>query len=140
MIKGPEALCRSYGEACASGDGVKLAGHYVYPYLSFTLGGVHSFPDRETANASCQQQVDRFERAGVGKDIRLKDFKVDQVSPDSALCHLYWEVHPTNGTPGWTWMNIYAYRRRGDEEGFEFNISDNEISELLKRFPNFFSL
>ena len=69
MIKGPEALCRSYGEACASGSGEQLAGHYVYPYVSFTLGGVHSFPDRETANASCQQQVDRFGRAGVGTQV-----------------------------------------------------------------------
>jgi hypothetical protein len=41
---------------------------------------------------------------------------------------------------GWSWLNIYGYRRREAEEGFEFNISDNEIEQLLQRVPNFFSL
>ncbi|WP_232476024.1 hypothetical protein [Flavisphingomonas formosensis] len=139
-MKGPEAICKSYGQAMLDKDGRAIAGHYLFPYISFTNGGVHTFDDRATADEACTGQVARFERTGVGSDIRLKDFKVVPVSADSALCHLTWEVFPENGTPGWTWLNIYGYRRRGDEEGFEFNISDNEIGELLKRFPNFFEL
>ena len=50
-----------------------------------------------------------------------------------------WQVFPIDDTPGWSWTNVYGYRRRGDEEGFEFNISDNEIGEVLQRFPNFFA-
>lgn len=139
-MKGPEAICKSYGQAMLDKDGRAIAGHYLFPYISFTNGGVHTFDDRATADEACTGQVARFERTGVGSDIRLKDFKVVPVSADSALCHLTWEVFPENGTPGWSWLNIYGYRRRGDEEGFEFNISDNEIGELLKRFPNFFEL
>ena len=139
-MKGPDQLCQSYGQAMLDKDGRAIAGHYLFPYISFTLGGVHSFEDRPTADEACTQQVARFGRSGVGTDIRLKDYKVFPVSDDAALCHLTWEVFPQDGTPGWSWLNIYGYRRKGDEEGFEFNISDNEIAELLKRFPNFFAL
>lgn len=139
MAKGPEAWCRSYGEAMAARDGRALAAHYVYPYYSFTLGQVHCFEDRATADAACADQVERFEKAGVGSDIRITDCKLAEVSADSALCHITWQVFPADGTPGWQWTNVYAYRRRGEEEGFEFNISDNEIGELLRRFPDFYS-
>lgn len=140
MTRGAEALCHSYGQAMLDRDGRAIAGHYLFPYLSFTLGQVHSFEDRTTADAACSEQVARFERAGVGSDIRLADFKVVPVSAESTLCHVTWSVFPVDDTPGWSWTNVYGYRRRGDEEGFEFNISDNEIGELLQRFPNFFSL
>ena len=140
MIKGPDALCQSYNQAMLAKDGRVMAGHYLFPYISFTLGHVHTFDDRATADAGCADQIDRFERAGVGSDIRITDYKIVEVSPDSALCHITWEIFPTNDMVGWRWTNIYGYRRRGDEEGFEFNISDNEIAELLQRFPDFYSL
>lgn len=139
-LKGPEGFCRSYGQAMLDKDGSAIAGHYLFPYVSFTLGHVHTFDDRATADAACTDQVARFDRAGVGTDIRLTNFRVEQVSADAALCHVTWEVFPVNGTPGWSWTNVYGYRRRGDEEGFEFNISDQEIGKLLERFPNFYSL
>lgn len=136
--EGPEALCRSYGEAMCMKDGRQVAGHYLFPYISFTLGHVHSFEDRETADAACIDQIGRFERVGVGSDIRLTSFRCDPVSDDAALCHVTWEVFPANEMPGWSWTNIYGYRRRGDTEGFEFNISDQEIGKLLERFPDFY--
>lgn len=139
-LLGPDGLCRSYGEAMLAKDGRQIAGHYLFPYISFTLGQVHSFEDRETADHACSDQVARFDRAGVGTDIRMTDLRCDPVSADAALCHVTWELFPADGTPGWSWTNIYGYRRRGDDEGFEFNISDQEIGKLLERFPNFFSL
>ncbi|SFR89654.1 hypothetical protein [Sphingomonas jatrophae] len=139
-LKGPEDFCRSYGQAMLDKSGSAIAGHYLFPYISFTLGHVHSFEDRATADTACTDQVARFDRAGVGTDIRLQSARCEPVSDDAALCHLTWEVFPVNGTPGWSWTNVYGYRRRGEEEGFEFNVSDQEIGELLKRFPNFYSL
>lgn len=62
-----------------------------------------------------------------------------QVSLGSSLCHLTWEVFPKNGIEGWKWTNVYGYRNRDGEEGFEFNISDNEIETLLQRTPDFYS-
>ncbi len=139
-MHGPEAFCRSYGKAMEEKDGRAIASHYLFPYISFTLGQIHSFADRTTADEACSLQIARFEKAGVGTDIRIKDVKIVPVSENSALCHLTWEIFPEDNRPGWSWLNIYGYRQRGDEEGFEFNISDNEIAELLKRFPDFFQL
>jgi hypothetical protein len=139
-MTGPTTLCESYGQAMLEKDGRAIAGHYVFPYISFTSGHVHRFEDRATADRACAEQVARFERSGIGSDIRLKEYKVVLVSHGSALCHLTWEVFPENGMARWTWLNVYGYRRHNGEEGFEFNISDNEIEELLKRVPDFFNL
>lgn len=139
-LKGPEDFCRSYGQAMLDKDGSAIAGHYLFPYTSFTLGQVHSFADRATADAACADQIARFDRAGVGTDIRLLAARCEQVSHGAALCHLDWGVFPNDGVAGWSWTNVYGYRRRDKEEGFEFNVSDQEIGELLKRYPNFYSL
>lgn len=139
-MKGAEAFCRSYGQAMLDKDGRAIAGHYLYPYISFTMGQVHRFDDRATADVACADQIARFERAGIGSDIRMTDARIVPVSDFSSLCHLTWEVFPTDGTAGWSWLNIYGYCRTDSEEGFRFNISDNEIGELLKRFPNFYQL
>jgi hypothetical protein len=136
---GPEDLCASYGRAVAGGDGAEIARHYVFPYVSFTSGRVNSFTAFDEAVEGCNGQIGRFMRVGLGRDIRLTAYKVVPVSENSALCHLSWEVVPANGLAPWTWLNIYGYRRRGDAEGFEFNISDNEMGELLQRVPDFFS-
>lgn len=137
---GPEALCRSYERAVAGGDGLEIARHYLFPYVSFTSGRVNQFSELGEAVEGCKGQIGRFVRAGLGHNIRLTDVQVVPVSETSALCHLHWDVAPANGLAPWTWLNIYGYRRRGDDEGFEFNISDNEMKELLQRVPNFFSL
>ena len=136
MIAGPEALCRSYANAK---DGESLAAHYLFPYVSFTLGQVHTFDTLEEAEKGCREQLERFERFGLGYDLRMPEFRVEQVAADSALCHITWEIHPPAGMEGFRWTNVYGYRRRGESEGFEFNISDNEIGSLLERFPDFFT-
>ncbi len=133
-------FCRSYGDAMASRRGEAIAGHYGFPYISFTSGYISSFSDAAEANAMVQAHLDRFERSGLGLDIRLADFHVVPVSSGSALCHLTWEIHPENGDEGWAWLNIYGLRQSADAQHFEFNISDNEIGELLSRYPDFMTL
>lgn len=143
MMTGPDAFCRSYGAAVAAGDGDALAAHYLLPYYSFTLGEVHCFADRATARAACRDQIARFGLAGLGHDIRMAGHRVEEVAPGVALCHITWAIRPANGVPGWEWTNVYGYRVRaggegGGEEGFEFNISDNEIAGILARVPDFY--
>lgn len=133
-------FCRSYGAAMASRQGKAIAGHYGFPYVSFTSGYVSSFKDQAEADDSVQAHLDRFERSGLGLDIRLADFRVEPVSDGSALCHLQWEIHPENGAAGWAWGNVYGLRQTPDGQHFEFNVSDNEIGELLARYPDFMSL
>lgn len=133
-------FCRSYGEAMASRRGKAIAGHYGFPYVSFTSGHISTFKDQAEADAMVQAHLDRFERSGLGLDIRLADFRVEAVSGGSALCHLKWEIHPENGDQGWAWSNVYGLRQTDGAQHFEFNISDNEIGELMTRYPNFMSL
>ena len=132
-------FCHSYGEAMARSDSAGLVGHYGFPYISFTNGYITSFDSVEQANAAVASHVERFDTTGLGSDIRLTDYRVEAASPTSALCHLTWEIFPANATPGWAWTNIYGLRQGPDSQHFEFNISDNEIGELLGRFPDFMS-
>ena len=132
-------FCRSYGEAMASGGAAALAGHYGFPYMAFTGGHISSFQDADEAKAAVQAHLDRFERSGLGLDIRLTAHRVEPVSPTGALCHIRWEIHPKNGAEGWTWDNIYGLRQTGETQHFEFNVSDNEFGELLARYPDFMS-
>ncbi len=139
-MKGPQEFCRSYAEATRDKTGRAVAAHYVYPFVSFSLGYVSTFPDLAYAEAQCAQQIARYDHAGLGYDIRLKDFIVTSVSETSALCSVTWEFFPTNALPPFSWTNIYGYRRKGDSEGFEFTIADNQVAAFLARVPNFFSL
>jgi hypothetical protein len=134
-----EAFCSSYGKAMESGDPAALAGHYGFPYVSFTLGYVSRFESRAEADAAVGSHVARFDRRGLGTDIRLEGARVEPVADGSALCHLRWAIYPQDDTPGWSWDNVYGLRQSADVQHFEFNISDNEIGELLARFPDFMS-
>jgi hypothetical protein len=136
-----EQFCRSYGAATAARDPIALAGHYGFPFVSFTLGAVASFADREEANRSVTQQLDRFVKGGIGLDISLDHCEIVAVSDQSALCHLTWSIRPANGLAPWSWTNVYALRQAADGSmHFEASFADNEIAELLKRIPDFFSL
>lgn len=134
------AFCRSYGEAMATGGAGRLVDHYGFPYVSFTLGHVSRMEDRADADAAVQAHLDRFERSGLGVDIRMAEHRVEPVSGGSALCHIRWEIHPQNGAPGWSWDNVYGLRQTPDAQYFEFNVSDNEFGELLGRYPDFMSV
>ena len=131
-----EDFCRSYGEAMASGGAAALVSHYAEPYVSFTLGHVSQFAGRDEALSAVAAHLARFERKDLGVDVRLEAFDVTPVSETSALCRLRWALHPRSGE-GWSWENIYGLRQTGDTLAFEFNISDNEIGELLRRYPDF---
>lgn len=131
-----EDFCRSYGEASASGSAAALVSHYAEPYVSFTLGSIWQFADRDEALRAVSGHLERFERKGLGVDVRLDSFEVTPVSDASALCKLRWRLHPPQGE-GWSWENIYGLRQTGTTQAYEFNISDNEIGELLRRYPDF---
>ena len=133
-----EAFCRSYGAASASGRAEAITGHYRFPYVSFTSGHVTQFDDREQAEAQVAAHLLRFEAKGLGHDIQLVDYRVEPVSNAAALCHLRWQIFPRNGVQGWSWSNVYGLRHTADGQYFEFNISDNEIGELLARYPDFY--
>ena len=136
-----EEFCRSYGAASLAGDPIAVAGHYGFPFTAFTLGDVSTFADRDEANRGVASQLDRFARSGIGANAQLVGCEVVPVSDQLALCHLTWSLDPANGAAPWSWTNVYALREAADGRlYFEATFADNEIAELLKRFPDFFTL
>lgn len=136
-IQRAEAFCRSYDSAMRAYDAKALVSHYGEPYASFTLGAQHAFATRAVALDRVADHLARLKARGL-EDIRLKRFEVVPVSDAAALCHLTWEVHPKDGAPGWSWLNVYGLRQDAKGERFELVVSDNEIAALLKRHPDFF--
>lgn len=131
-----EEFCQSYGAASSEGDPVAIADHYGFPFTAFTLGDVSTFVDREDANHRVAWQLDRFART-AGTRTRLDGCEIVSVSEHLALCHLTWSIQPSDGTPPWSWTNVYALRAAADGRlYFEAAFADNEIAELLKRFPD----
>jgi hypothetical protein len=134
-------FCRSYEAASLKGDPIAVAGHYGFPFTAFILGSVSTFTDREEANRSVADHLDRIARTGIGTGIGLDSCEVVTVSDQSALCHLTWSARPANGMAPWSWTNVYALRQAADGSlYFEASFADNEITELLKRFPDFYAL
>lgn len=126
----------SYDAASRSGDPRALADHYAEPYTSFTLGHVTQFVDRADAYAKTTPWLARFKAAGLD-DMSVVELSVDTVSDTFALCHVTWEIRPRSAVPPWRWTNVYGLRQDQHGQRFEFAISDNEIANLLQRFPEF---
>jgi hypothetical protein len=135
-----EEFCRSYGAASLQGDPVAVASHYGAPFIAFTLGDVTRFADRDDAIRNVTSQLEKFARIGIGT-ARLTGCEVVPVSDHSALCHMTWSNQPDNDMAPWSWTNVYALREAADGNlYFEATFADNEILELLKRLPDFFTL
>jgi hypothetical protein len=122
-----------------------LAEHYPVEraFTAFTLGQTHSAPHRAQMFDGIWKHLERFVRSGLGIDIAIESHRIDVVSDGSALCWITWGIKPKDGTDGWTWENVYGYRKPTDEvwgspNGYwEFVVSDQEIVKLLQRKPDF---
>lgn len=123
-------------QSCAASMGA----HYLPGMISFTFGHQHAFNTEADAVAGIASHLEKFEKHGLGMDIRLKTSTVKAVSVASAMCFVTWEIFPKNGVKGWEWENVYGYRKTQEgKEGWEFVVSDNEIQNLMERVPEFFS-
>ena len=140
------AFAQSYAAAMHLGQqasttpescGEALANHYLSPNTAYVMGAQNQMMD-DTKVAAVTNHLKRFQKHGLGMDVRLKALRVEVVSElGSALCLITWEVFPKNGQPGWAWENCYGYRKTQDKEGFEFIVADNEISLLAQHCPGF---
>jgi ketosteroid isomerase-like protein len=125
---------KSYEAATRAGDATRLAAHYAEPYTSFTLGHVGVFLTRDDAVAAVTPHLKRLRDFGLD-DVRLIDLAVTRISPAFRLCLPTWEIRPRDGTPAFTFLNVYGLRE--DERGhrFEFAVADNEAVILAERYP-----
>ena len=54
----------------------------------------------------------------------------------NAFCWVTWELEEKDGKAGWTWENVYVYRKLPDGSGgFEATFADNEILALMEHAP-----
>lgn len=138
-----------------------IGAHYG-PRTSVYTPGRMPVDSSSSPVAGIATHLARFERSGLGCDVRLAAHRVEVVSEagGSAMCWLKWRIRPRaeSGVGGWEWENVYGYRRKGAEgegeekriggeegwakpEGYwELIVCDNEILGLLERMPNFTEL
>lgn len=126
------ALVRHYGSAFTAYD----HGHVVAASPNdpnFWLKGVTT-------------HLKRFQKSGLGWDMKLSDFWIEVVGEYAAKCHVTWSISPAN-QEGWEWTNVYGWRDGGEvgkEDGlrgaFESVVSDEETEELFRRVPGFLEI
>lgn len=117
-----------------------LAAHYHHGMTAFVFGHKTSFDTHSDAEIGVKAHLERFERAGLGYDIRLEKSRVEEISQSSALCWVTWKILPKNTVEGWQWENVYGYRKTQDgKEGWELVVSDNEIAGVMQKAPEVFA-
>ena len=125
---------KSYLAATRAGDPERLVAHYAEPYTSFTLGYVATFATHQDAIAAVTPHLKRLRDFGLD-DVRLIDLGVTRISPDFRLCRPTWEIHPRDGTPPFSFLNVYGMRQDPRGHRFEFAVADNEAIILAERYP-----
>jgi len=131
-----QAFVDSYGAASSANDPVKIPSHYAEPFASFSLGHIGGFATQEEARARMVPWMKRFQEFGLGK-MHLADSKLVPVSDVFCLCHLTFEIQPTDGKEPFRFTNVYGLRQDERGQRFEFAVSDNEVAALVARYPTF---
>ena len=126
----------SYGRASAANAPDALAAHYSEPYRSFTLGHIGGFETKAEALARMVPWMARFKEYGLD-DIRFVGTELVPVSDQFCLSHITIEIRPKDGKPPFRFTNIYGLRQSEIVQQFEFAVSDNEITALVERYPDF---
>ncbi|KAF7361697.1 putative rho protein [Mycena venus] len=142
-----------------------LGAHYASNTTAYTLGHRQVFESVAAAVPLIASHLENLDRSGLGYSIRMEAHRIEPVSASSALCWITWSIQPREGCglEGWQWEVVYGYRRAaqlGSEEAgpskiggedeedrwekpegwWEFVVSDNEISGILARVPNFMEI
>ena len=145
-----EAFVQSYASAMhtaqdqdvtISSCAAALGAHYLPGLTSYAFGQQFSLSTRDEWIEGVKRHLEKFEKSGLGYDIRLAKYRVESVSAGSAMCYVTWQILPKNNVEGWDWENVYGYRLGLDgKEGWEFIVSDNEVAGVMQRAPQAFAI
>jgi len=80
MAKGSDPSATIYNIASS------MAKFYLPGCTSFTLGTITPFPDEEFARTAIVQELDRFDKMRLGRDVRLDGLRIEPLSDLSAVC------------------------------------------------------
>ena len=111
-----------------------MISHYTPVFTSFVAGERH-VTSYEELLAGSEGYLQSFKEHGLGFDLRLKDLRVETISPMAAFCWMTWEIFPEDGSQGWHWQNCYGFRKTDQLEGFEYVNADQELMALAQHRP-----
>lgn len=136
-LAGVKRFFKSYEEAVCASDARAMVSHYSEPFMAFSLGRVVTMPNHKEAVESSQPYLDLLKRTGLARCI-VVDISTTSVSDHFTLCYPVFQMTPEDGKPAWQFRNVYGMRH--DEKGprLEFAVSDNEMTNLLQRYPALF--
>lgn len=122
-----------------------LAKLYLPKFVYFSLGTLAPLDEKADISVGINGHLQRLQKSGLGTDIRCAKFRVDTVSPTSALVHFIWKVFPKkDDIEPFEFLNVYGFRMApgrpdGLLGGWEFAIGDNETMAIVQRVPDFYS-
>lgn len=153
IIEKAELHCRSFASAMALPDTNPSATttdiaeamflHYQHSgFTAFSLGATRALGTKEQVVPAMTQYFDIWINRGLGLNVRMEDFRVQSFSPSAALCFITWRYYPPaySDVESWAWESLYVYRIKvGEQVGYwEFCVTDNEMTSILSRFPDFY--
>ncbi|KAK3985402.1 ankyrin repeat-containing domain protein [Cladorrhinum sp. PSN332] len=143
-----ENTIKSYASAIASlvnddsstpsSTATAMAAFYLPNFISFCMGTMTTFPDQAFATAAVGTALAQWKNSGLGNDIRLERYRVDETGKASAICYITWRIYPEDKSiEGWEWTTVYGFRHRKTAEveeavkgGWEWSNSDAEFETL----------
>lgn len=155
-IESATAFVKSYGAAIALTHqpdstietvATALVRHYAPAFTAYDHGYTITVPANEPEFwlKGVMTHLKRFQKSGLGWNMKLSDFRIEVVSEFEAKCHVTWSIEPLD-REGWAWTNVYVWRDEGEVGGdglrgaFGSVVSDDETEQLMRRVPGFMEL
>jgi hypothetical protein len=156
-LEAATAFVRSYGAAIALTQNphttveeiaTALVRHYSPHFTANDHGHTVTAPPNSPSFwlSGVTTHLKRFQKSGLGLDMKLSDYRIEVVGERAAKCHVTWWIQPGEGSEGWGWTNVYGWRDGGEVGGdglrgmFESVVSDEETEELFRRVPGFLEI
>lgn len=124
-----------------------LVRHYAPTFTAHDHGHVVTAPPNDALFwlIGVTTHLKRFQKSGLGWDMRLTKSQIEVVDESTANCHVTWAIEPKD-REGWNWTNVYTWKDRGEigEDGlrgaFVSVVSDEETEELFSRIPEWMEI
>lgn len=111
-------------------------------FTAFSLGTKRELGTRNEVVPAMAQYFDIWVNRGLGLNVRMETYRVQEFSPSAALCFLTWRYlpPPNSQQESWAWESLYIFRLtpEGKTGYWELCVTDNELTSILQRFPDFY--
>ncbi|KAK4225927.1 hypothetical protein QBC38DRAFT_248736 [Podospora fimiseda] len=124
----------------SSSTATAMAAFYLPNFVSFCMGTMTIFADQAFSTAAMETGLTQWKDSGLGNDIRLERYSIEETGKASAICYVTWRIFPEmKDIEGWEWTTVYGFRLTTmSEGGWEWSNSDAEFELLGEKWPRFF--